>query len=56
MRLKPASSARFFKSVALGSNTLFVAKVVMCHVADRLIGPDFKLMAFCRSVDWVHAQ
>jgi flavin reductase (DIM6/NTAB) family NADH-FMN oxidoreductase RutF len=37
---------RLFKSLPLGGSTLFVAEVVMFHVADRLLGPRLHIEGF----------
>lgn len=54
---------RLFKSVALGTNTLFIGEVVMFHVADHLMGPRLHVnnfsplgrlgspSAYCRTTD-----
>ena len=37
---------RLFKTMALGSNTLYVSEVVMFHVADHLMGPRLRVNGF----------
>ena len=37
---------KLFRSVALGTNTLFIGEVVMFHVADALVGPHLHLDGF----------
>jgi flavin reductase (DIM6/NTAB) family NADH-FMN oxidoreductase RutF len=37
---------RLYRSVALGTNTLFIGEVVMFHVADHLLGPRFHVDNF----------
>jgi flavin reductase (DIM6/NTAB) family NADH-FMN oxidoreductase RutF len=37
---------RLFKTMALGSNTLYVGEVVMFHVADHLMGPRLHVNGF----------
>ena len=37
---------RLFKTMALGSNTLYVGEVVMFHVADHLMGPRLRINGF----------
>ncbi len=37
---------KLFQSLALGTNTLFIAEVVMFHVADRLLGPRMHVNGF----------
>lgn len=54
---------RLFKSIALGTNTLYIAEVVMFHIADHLMGPKLHVnnfaplgrlgspSAYCRTTD-----
>jgi flavin reductase (DIM6/NTAB) family NADH-FMN oxidoreductase RutF len=54
---------RLFKSLALGTNTLYIGEVVMFHVADHLMGPKLHVnnfaplgrlgspSAYCRTTD-----
>jgi flavin reductase (DIM6/NTAB) family NADH-FMN oxidoreductase RutF len=37
---------RLFQSVPIGANTLFIAQIVMFHVADRLLGPRLHIENF----------
>jgi flavin reductase (DIM6/NTAB) family NADH-FMN oxidoreductase RutF len=54
---------RLFKSLALGTNTLYIGEVVMFHIADHLMGPKLHVnnfaplgrlgspSAYCRTTD-----
>ena len=41
-----ALECRLFQSIPIGTNTLFIAQVVMFHVADALLGPRLHIEGF----------